>query len=130
MIRRNRDASIALALAIIFFSGVALIRDDTARLRPYLEVVAALVFLTALADRAAHFSRAMVGALSSVMIIHLVGGLAPPIGDVPTFYESWLIPGVLKFDQLAHAYGSGVLTFAMAHLVIGLLGPPKRIGGA
>ncbi len=125
MIRRNREAALALALAVMFFSGLALVRHDTARLRPYLQVVAVLVVLTALADRAAHFSRPMVGALSSVAIVHLVGGLMTPVGNAPTFYETWLIDGVLKFDQLAHAYGSAVITVACARLVVGLLGPPK-----
>ncbi|MEY2398848.1 MAG: hypothetical protein QOJ00_2022, partial [Actinomycetota bacterium] len=126
MIRRNREAALALGAAIAFFACLATVRHDAARLRPYMEVTAVLVVLTALADRAAHFSRPMVAALSSVMIIHLVGGLMTPVGDAPTFYETWLINGVLKFDQLAHAYGSAVLTFACAHLVIGLLGPPKQ----
>jgi uncharacterized membrane protein YjdF len=125
VIRRNRDAALALALAIVFFSGLAFIRHDTARLGPYLEVVAVLVLLTSLADRAAHFSRLMVAALTSVMIVHLVGGLMTPVGDAPTFYETWLIDGVLKVDQIAHAYGSAVITVACARLVVGLLGPPR-----
>jgi hypothetical protein len=128
VIRRNRDAATALMGAVVFFGFVAFVRHDTARLRPYLQVVVALVVATALADRAAHFSRRMVWALTSVAIVHLVGGLMTPIGDAPTFYETWLIDGVLKFDQLAHAYGSAVLTFACAQLVVGLLGSHVRRG--
>jgi uncharacterized membrane protein YjdF len=70
----------------------------------------------------------MVWALTSVAIVHLIGGLMTPIGDAPTFYETWLIDGVLKFDQLAHAYGTFVLTIACARLVVGLLGGPVRRG--
>jgi len=119
MIRRNAGAAQAMLVAVIVCSGVALVRHDTARLRPYLQVVAVLVALTALADRAAQFSKPMVAALSSVAIVHLIGGLMTPIGDAPTFYETWLIPNVLKFDQLAHLYGSAVLTVACAHLARG-----------
>ena len=128
MVRRNRESATALAAAVICFTGLALVRHDTARLRPYLQVVAALVVLTALADRAAKFSRPMVAALTSVAILHLVGGLMTPIGHAPTFYETWIITGVLKFDQAVHAYGTAVLTVACAHLAAGLLGDGVRRG--
>ena len=82
MLRRNAESTTALASAVVFFAGLSLVRHNTARLWPYLEVVAVLVISTALADRAAHFSRAMVGALTALMILHLCGGLLPPIGDV------------------------------------------------
>lgn len=128
MIRRNRDAAIALAAAVIFFTGLALIRHDAARLRPYLQVVAVLVALTVWADRTAKFSRPMVWALTSLAILHLVGGLMTPLGNAPTFYETWLVHGVLKFDQVVHAYGSAVLTVACAHIVVGALGDTVRRG--
>ena len=124
MLRRNREATAALAIAVVFFVVLSLIRHNP-RLRPYLEVVAFLVVMTSLADRAAHFSRPMVYALTSMMILHLVGGLWPPLGDAPTFYETWIITNVLKFDQIVHGYGGAVLTFASARLVVGLLGRPK-----
>lgn len=128
MLRRNRESALALLGAVVFFAALAVIRHDTERLRPYLQVVVGLVVITMLADRAAHFSRAMVAALTSVAVVHLVGGLMTPIGDAPTFYETWIIDGVVKFDQLAHMYGSAVLTFACAHLAIGLLKPARRDG--
>jgi hypothetical protein len=126
VIRRNHQAAAALVGAVLFFAALAVVRHDTARLRPYLTVVAALVVLTLLADRAAHFSRAMTAALTSLAILHLIGGLMTPVGTAPTFYETWLIDGVLKFDQLVHAYGTAVLTVACAHLAAGLLAPVRR----
>jgi hypothetical protein len=128
-VRRNRESAYALLAAVAFFTALCLIRHDTTRLRPYLQVAIALVLLTALADRVAHFSRPMVAALTSVAIVHLVGGLMTPIGTAPTFYETWLIDGVLKFDQVAHMYGTAVLTFASARIVIGVFGgdaTPRR----
>jgi len=128
VLRRNREATVALAAAVLLFTGLALIRHDAARLRPYLQVVAVLVVLTMLADRAAKFSRRLVAALTSLAILHLVGGLMTPVGDAPTFYETWIVHGVLKFDQLVHAYGTAVLTVACARLVLGLLGDGVRRG--
>jgi uncharacterized membrane protein YjdF len=128
VIRRNRDAAMAVAGATLMMTAIALVRHDAARLRPYLQVVLVLVVATSLADRAAHFSRRMVWALASVVIVHLIGGLMVPLDGAPTFYETWLIDGVLKFDQLAHAYGTGVLTVACSQLVVGLLGSSTRRG--
>lgn len=128
MLRRNRESATALALAVTFYAGLSIAHHDGARLRPYLEVMAALVFVTALADRAAHFSRPMVGALTSLAVLHLTGGLMTPVGNAPTFYETWIVHGVLKYDQVVHAYGTAVLTVACAHLVIGLLGPAVTRG--
>jgi hypothetical protein len=46
--------------------------------------------------------------------VHLVGGLLPsPEHGAPIFYETWLVPGVLKFDQAAHAFISAVVTVAV-----------------
>lgn len=129
-LRRNRRAATTVAVAALLVGVAAFARDDTARLRPYLQVVIVLVAVTALADRAAHFSPAMVWALTSVVLVHLAGGLLPPLGDAPTFYETWIVDGLLKFDQLAHGYGTGVLTVASARLVVGLLGPATRRGWA
>lgn len=126
MIRRNREAAGVLAAAVAVFIVVAMARDDLVRLRAYLQVVGLLVVCTALADRAARFSRTMVWFLGSVAVVHLVGGLAPAVGDAPTFYETWLVDRVVKFDQLAHLYGSAVITFACCHLVVGLLRPVRR----
>ncbi|HVV36610.1 MAG TPA: hypothetical protein VHC63_08405 [Acidimicrobiales bacterium] len=128
MLARNRAAATALLVAVVALSALAVVRHDADRLRAYFEVVGALVALTIWADRAAHFSRALVAALTSVAILHLVGGLMTPVGDAPTFYETWIVNGVLKFDQVVHAYGTAVLTVACARLVVGLLGPVVRRG--
>ena len=125
-LRRNRTSAYALLSAVVFFTALSLARHDTARLRPYLQVAVGLVVLTMLADRVARFSRVMVAMLTSVAIVHLVGGLMTPIGNAPTFYETWLIDGVLKFDQAAHMYGTAVLTFASARIVAGVFGGAPR----
>lgn len=125
-LRRNRESTYAFLCAVVLLTGLGLIRHDTARLRPYLQVAVMLVVLTWLADRVAHFSRTMVGALTSVAIVHLIGGLMTPVGNAPTFYETWLIDGVLKFDQVAHMWGTAILTVASAQIILGLFGREHR----
>ena len=45
--------------------------------------------------------------LSGCGLLHLAGGLLP--GD-PVFYETWLVPHVLKYDQLVHFTITATLT--------------------
>lgn len=129
MIRRHREAAIALGFAVVGYSALAVARGDFVRLRAYVQVVAVLVLLMVWADRAARFSRPMVAALVSSLIVHLTGGLMTPVSGAPTFYETWLVDGVLKFDQLAHLYGTAVLTYACWHVAGALLEPRRRGAG-
>ena len=58
--------------------------------------------------------RTTIAALVAAGTVHLAGGLLPsPDSGAPIFYETWLLPGVLKFDQAAHAFISAVVTVAV-----------------
>jgi hypothetical protein len=35
----------------------------------------------------------------------------PVGGDAPILYNLWLVPGLLRFDRLVHAYGCGLVTW-------------------
>jgi hypothetical protein len=83
-------------------------------------VIAYLVVwsLLALLIRAGHqrwpLPRATVMALALAGAVHLAGGLLPsPADGAPIFYETWLVPGILKFDQAAHAFISAVVSVAV-----------------
>jgi hypothetical protein len=43
-------------------------------------------------------------------LLHIPRSL-PTAGDGNVLYNLWLIPGLLKFDQLVHAYGFGLVTW-------------------
>lgn len=68
-----------------------------------------------------HFRvRLRIGALWGLSIwglAHMAGGLMPvpqtwPIqGESLVLYNVWLVPNVLKYDQLLHAYGFGLVTW-------------------
>ncbi len=55
--------------------------------------------------------------LSAWGAAHMAGGLAPipeswpSVGDSHVLYNMWLIPGLLKYDQVVHAYGFGLVTW-------------------
>ena len=63
------------------------------------------------------FSRGVLWGLSFWGLAHMAGGLVPvpanwPInGNIRVLYSWWLIPGLLKYDHVVHAYGFGVTTF-------------------
>lgn len=64
------------------------------------------------------FSSPLLWALSVWGALHMAGGLVPvpegwPInGDIRVLYSLWFVPGRLKYDQVVHAYGFGVTTWA------------------
>ena len=64
--------------------------------------------------------RLHIGALWGLSIwglAHMAGGLVtvpsswPTHGESSVLYNLWLIPGLLKYDQLVHAYGFGLMTW-------------------
>ena len=88
--------------------------------------------LLALLVRAGHrrwpLPRATFVALTVAGAVHLAGGLLPsPTAGAPIMYETWLIPGVLKFDQAAHAFISGIVTVAVFQ-ALGHVVDPRRAG--
>jgi uncharacterized membrane protein len=50
-------------------------------------------------------------------LAHMAGGLLylpeswPHAGESTVLYNFWLIPGLLKYDQIVHAYGFGLTTW-------------------
>lgn len=84
----------------------------------YLAVLGVTAALAYAAHRVARFTPAVCWALSLAGLLHLIGGLLPsPQAGAPVFYETWLLPGALKYDQAVHAIVSAVLTFAAWQLV-------------
>lgn len=77
-------------------------------------VQAALVVLT---HRRCALTQRVLWGLSLWGLAHMVGGLVPIPDSWPTngpirvVYSWWIIPNRLKFDQVVHAFGFGVMTF-------------------
>lgn len=105
------------------FSAFALARGDR-RLVAYLLMWGLLAALVRFAHRRWPLPPATLGALAACGAVHLAGGLLPsPDDGAPILYETWLVDGVLKFDQVAHAGISAVVTVAAFQILGHLLDP-------
>lgn len=106
--------TITYAAAFAVFGAAA----GQRRVVAYLLVLGVTAGIACAAHRVARFTPAVCWALSLAGLLHLIGGLLPsPQDGSPVFYETWLLPGALKYDQAVHATVSAVLTFAAWQLV-------------
>jgi hypothetical protein len=104
---------VALAGQVAAVVGFGLARSNR-RVIAYLLVWSLLALLIRAGHRRWPLPRATLIALTVAGAVHLAGGLLPsPDHGAPIFYETWLVPGVLKFDQAAHAFISAVVTVAV-----------------
>lgn len=105
--------SIAYALAASFATA----RTSNSEFLLYIGVMVVLFALVAWLHARIRISQGALWCLSMWGFLHMAGGLVPvpaawPIeGDIRVLYSWWLIPGLLKYDMIIHAYGFGVTTW-------------------
>jgi hypothetical protein len=118
---------VALAAQAAAVAGYGVAQGNR-RVVAYLVVWSSLALLIRAGHRRWPLPRATLAALTVAGAVHLVGGLLPsPDRGAPIFYETWLVPGVLKFDQAAHAFISAVVTLAVFQ-ALGYVVDPRRAG--
>jgi hypothetical protein len=91
------------------FVVTGLVRGDL-RVWPYVTVVLVCTAVGAIADGSVRFSDAALWLLVLTGTLHLCGGLLPDPGGHGVLYDTWLVPGVLRFDQIVHFTGSVAAT--------------------
>jgi uncharacterized membrane protein YjdF len=83
----------------------------------YIVVMFVLIALVAAVHRRVDFTAPLLWLMAIWGAMHMAGGLIPvpeswPIdGDIRVLYSWWLIPGLLKYDHVVHAYGFGTTTW-------------------
>jgi hypothetical protein len=98
----------------------------------YIVVMAVLILVVWLVHRSVSLSLPVLWALSVWGLAHMAGGLIPlpadwPIdGSIRVLYSWWLIPDLLKYDQIVHVYGFGVATWVCWQ---GIRAAIRRSGG-
>ena len=108
--RRHPAAVATFAAYTLGFLFLARSRSD-GRVWAFLVVLAVVYAAVAAADRAASLSRGVLWALVGLGFAHLCGGLLPSPTGAVTLYETWIAPGLLKYDQAVHFAGSVIATF-------------------
>lgn len=114
--------------AILLFNGlyvavavVAALRTGNREFVFYIVMMGVMAAAVFHVHRRVQLSMGIFWALSVWGLAHMVGGLLPVPDGWPyegthaVYYSAWLIPGLLKFDQLVHAYGFGVTTWLCFH---------------
>ncbi|MEE4186737.1 MAG: hypothetical protein V2J12_13310 [Gammaproteobacteria bacterium] len=99
----------------------------------YIAVMAVLIGVVLVVHRRVSLAPATLWCLSVWGALHMAGGLVhvpvgwPVAGDSNVLYNLWLLPQMLKFDQVVHAYGFGVATWVCWQgLRAGVGGQPGR----
>ena len=99
------------------FAAFSAARHDR-RVLAYLVVVGGLALVVGRVGRRDPFSAGLRWAMAGAGLLHMGGGLLPsPDPAAPVLYETWVLGGVLKYDQLVHFGTSAVVTFAAWHVL-------------
>ncbi|MCB9844706.1 MAG: hypothetical protein H6811_01790 [Phycisphaeraceae bacterium] len=98
-----------VALYFVAFSLLAVVRRNEEFIF-YLGAMVVMIASVMWIHRAVGFTMPLLWLLAVWGLSHLCGGLIDVRGDV--LYNFWFIPGLLRYDHLAHAYGFAVATWA------------------
>ncbi|MGD9856074.1 MAG: hypothetical protein AB7U20_14110 [Planctomycetaceae bacterium] len=110
-------ALLAFNAAYLLASTVVAVRAGNGEFAFYLVVMLLLGAAVLIVHRRVNLSLDVLWGLSLWGLAHMAGGLVPvpaewPInGDIRVLYSLWLVPDLLKYDHVVHAYGFGVTTW-------------------
>lgn len=84
----------------------------------YVVVMGVLIPSMILVHKRVNFSRGVLWGMSVWGALHVAGGsihvpeASAQKDTLPLLYSWWLIPGLLKYDQIVHAFGFGITAWA------------------
>jgi protein-S-isoprenylcysteine O-methyltransferase Ste14 len=122
-----------LTMAYLVPFGAICIGKGNREFLLYLAVMMTLIPIIAFLHARIELHSITLAGLSLWGLAHLAGGLlsipkAWPHDDEPVLYNLWLLPGIVRYDQLVHAFGFGLTTWlcwqGLRAAVRHLQGPP------
>jgi uncharacterized membrane protein YjdF len=114
MIPARTRGVVLFTAAYILAAALAALLSGNQEFLLYIVIVSAVFVAIAAIHRQVPLSQGALWCVSVWGLMHMAGGLVPvpeswPIeGDISVLYSLWLIPGALKYDNVAHAYCFGV----------------------
>ena len=114
---RRQVACVAVVTSVyVLAAGIFAIANGNKEFVFYIIVMLTLMTVIYLMHRRVGLSAGLLWCLSTWGLLHMAGGLLRLPESWPTekgsvLYNLWLIPGLLKYDQLVHALGFGVTTW-------------------
>ncbi|MGC6565880.1 MAG: DUF2238 domain-containing protein [Akkermansiaceae bacterium] len=78
----------------------------------YLVVLVIMAGLILLVHRRVQFPLVLLTCLSIWGLLHMMGGMIVVPGKSEVLYNFWIVPDLVRYDQLIHAYGFGIATWA------------------
>jgi hypothetical protein len=108
---------LAFTLAYMAVALAAALRGRSSEFLLYIIVMAILMVVVAVVHLRVGLTTATLWGLSVWGLAHMAGGLMhvpaswPIEGKSHVLYNLWLVPGLLKYDQVVHAYGFGLVTW-------------------
>lgn len=103
-------------LAYLLAAIVGSVASGNSEFILYIVIMLILGSVVWFADRRVQFNPLVLWGLSGWGLIHMAGGLIavpdfwPINGEHRVLYSLWLIPDLLKYDHVVHAFGFGVTT--------------------
>lgn len=107
---------IAFTLGYLAVSIVAAIATGNREFIFYIVVMGVLIGAVAAVHRRVGLGSVALWGLSLWGLAHMAGGMLPvpagwPVnGEHRVLYSLWLVPNLLKYDQIVHAFGFGITT--------------------
>ena len=115
----SREPKLVIVSALYLVAGaIAVVATGNREFACYVVSLAVIIAITLWLDHRIRFSSIVLWCLSIWAAMHLAGGLVPlpegwPYnGDVAVLYSAWIIPGLLKYDNIVHAFGFGTTAVA------------------
>ncbi|MCC6320191.1 MAG: DUF2238 domain-containing protein [Phycisphaerales bacterium] len=90
----------------------------------YIVVIGLIILGVTLLHARVNLSQRTLWALFAWAVLHMAGGMVPLAAPTGVLYNLWLIPGLLKYDQLIHAYGFGVTAWVVWQALRTITTPP------
>lgn len=114
---RYSPALIVFSALYILVAIIAAVAQRNTEFVFYIVVMAVLITSLALVHKRVNFSDGVLWGMSFWGFLHMAGGLVrvpealTQDGSQPVLYSWWIIPDLLKYDQIVHAFGFGVTTW-------------------